>query len=78
MDLDHTAAVARAEHEALACQADEDGAQQRFQAARQQLLAQGRPDEATRSPEFHEWMATRARTDDAWGRWAMAKDAEQG
>ena len=68
-------AVAAAESEALATQAAEDLAEQRFDAVRAELAARSRQDEATASPEFRAWMAARAQTDEAWGRWAMAVDA---
>jgi hypothetical protein len=71
-------AVAAAESEALATQAVEDRAEERFVEVRAQLAARGKAEEATQSNEFREWMAARARTDEAWGRWAMAMDAVQG
>ncbi len=70
--------VARAEQAALARQADEDQAEQRFREARARLTAQGLAEEVTTCPEFRDWMDKRHRTDEAWGRWAMAKDAELG
>ena len=70
--------VARAETEALALQDAEELSEQRFVDVRQRLVAGNRPDEVTRSPEFTEWMAARSRTDEAWGRWAMAMDAARG
>jgi len=71
-------AVASAESQALATQAAEDLAEQRFDAVRAELAAHGKAQEATGSPEFREWMAARVKTDEAWGRWAMAVDALQG
>ena len=70
-------AVASAESEALATQAAEERAELRFDAVRAELATRGKAEEATGSPEFREWMAARARTDEAWGRWAMAVDALQ-
>ena len=70
--------IARAETEALAFQAAEDASAERFEEVRLQLVAGNRAEEATRSPEFTEWMAARARTDEAWGRWAMAMDGAHG
>lgn len=67
--------AASAEREALERQEAEDRAEERFDAVRASLAASGRAHEATTSPEFHEWMATRHRTDEAWGRWALAMDA---
>lgn len=69
--------VARAEREALALQEAEDRSAQRFEDVRLKLASANQADEATRSPEFRDWMAARARTDEAWGRWAMAMDAAQ-
>jgi len=68
--------AATAEREALRRQEAEAHAEQRFDAVHAALAADGRIDEATRSREFHEWMATRTETDVAWGRWAVAMDAE--
>lgn len=70
--------IARAESEALNLQAAEDVSAQRFEDVRLQLVAENAADGATRSPEFVEWMAARARTDEAWGRWALAMDAVHG
>ena len=70
--------IARAETEALALQDAEDQSAQRFEDVRLRLAAGKSADEVTKSPEFHEWMAARARTDDAWGRWALAMDAVHG
>lgn len=70
--------IERAEVEALALQEDEERAAEKFEAARLRLAAAGRADEVTHTAEFREWMAARARTDEAWGRWAVAMDALQG
>jgi hypothetical protein len=70
--------VARAEREALGIEAAEQQAERRFDAVHAEFEAQGRRDDATNAPEFSEWMAARARTDAAWGRWAMAMDATRG
>ena len=70
--------IARAETEALALQDAEDQSAQRFEDVRLRLAASDRADEATHSSEFRDWMAARARTDEAWGRWAMAMDAVHG
>lgn len=71
-------AVAHAEREALALQDAEDQSAERFVDVRQRLVAGNQADEVTRSHEFKEWMAARAKTDEAWGRWAMAMDAAHG
>jgi hypothetical protein len=82
MDMKHTdplrTEIARAESEALALQDAEDRSAQKFDDVRLQLAERNQAEEATRSPEFVEWMAARARTDEAWGRWAVAMDAVQG
>jgi hypothetical protein len=70
-----SADVASAEAEALARQAAEEQAEERFDAARAELATTGRAHEVTGSAEFREWMAARVLTDDAWGRWAVAMDA---
>lgn len=70
--------VARAEKEALALQDAEERSAQRFVDVRERLVASNQGDEVTRSREFEEWMAARAKTDEAWGRWAMAMDAAHG
>jgi hypothetical protein len=70
--------VARAETEALALQDAEEQSAERFQSVRERLAASNQADEATQSPEFRDWMAARARTDEAWGRWALAMDALHG
>ena len=70
--------VQHAENEALATQAAEDLAEQQFHAVRAELASQGKAHEATASQQFREWMAARVRTDEAWGRWAMAMDALRG
>jgi hypothetical protein len=66
---------AAAEAEALAIQEAEDRAEHAFDQVHASLEAAGCVEEATNSPEFHDWMSARARTDAAWGRWAMAVDA---
>lgn len=70
--------VARAETEALALQDAEALSEQRFVDVRQRLVADNRSEEVTRCAEFRAWMAARAQTDEAWGRWAMAMDAAHG
>lgn len=70
--------IERAEIDALALQDDEERAAEKFEAVRLRLAAAGnQADAVTETAEFREWMAARARTDEAWGRWAMAKDAAQ-
>lgn len=77
MNADRTLSpeVAQAEREALERQEAEALAEQRFDEVREALVASGRSDEVTTSREFHDWMASRAATDTAWGRWAVAMDA---
>lgn len=69
--------IERAEMDALALQDDEERAAEKFEAVRLRLAAGNQADEVTQTAEFRDWMAARARTDEAWGRWAMAKDAAQ-
>ena len=54
----------------------EEVAQDRFQAVREQALADGRKQSVTETPEFQHGMAARHATDEAWGAWAMAMDAK--
>lgn len=70
--------IERAEMDALALQDEEERAAEKFEATRLRLAAAGKADEVTQTPEFRAWMDARARTDEAWGRWAMAMDALQG
>ena len=64
--------VASAEREAMITEAFEVEEETRFRALRAELQASGKADEVTQSPEFARWMKARAKTDAAWGRWAMA------
>ena len=76
-ELDNNTDPVTAEQEAIATEAAEQTAEARFDAVHAALEAQGRVSEATDSPEFREWMAARSHTDAAWGRWAMAMDAQR-
>lgn len=69
---------AEIEAQALAIQAAEEQAEQRFDAVRAELATRGKAHEATHSPEFRAWMTAREQTDAAWGRWAVAVDALRG
>lgn len=75
MSKEWNAAVAAAEAAAEQKQAAEEIAQERFDAARARCEAAGRAEQVTETPEFHDWMAARRESDEAWGAWAMAMDA---
>ena len=76
MSKEWSAAVAAAENAAEQKQAAEEIAHERFQAVRAEIEAAGGKAQATDSPEFHDWMAARRASDEAWGAWAMAMDAK--
>lgn len=69
--------TASAESEALQAQALEAEAERKFDSLHDRLEASGRKREATASEEFRQWMQARARTDEAWGQWALAMDASR-
>lgn len=46
-------------------------AEGRFDAAHARAEAANDPKAALDTPEFADWMAARAQTDEAWGRWAQ-------
>ena len=66
-----TAAVERA---ALRIEQAEAEAYARFEKAKDTARRAGDPEGVVRTPEFHAWMAARADTDAAWGRWALLMD----
>ena len=76
MSKEWNQAVTAAEAAAQDRQAAEEGAQERFRAARARCEAAGQSEQVTHTPEFHEWIAARHASDDAWGAWAMAMDAK--
>lgn len=67
--------VAAAEAAAEKMQAAESLAEGKFDAIHAQAKATGDLDQATRTEEFHDWMAARHATDAAWGSWSEVMDA---
>jgi hypothetical protein len=76
MTESHAAQIAQAQARAQARQAAEDEAQARFAAVRDAAQAAGNADEAQQTAEFKEWIACRHRTDEAWGQWWCALEAQ--
>lgn len=70
-----TEELAQVEAAALRVEALEREAEKRFDTVRAEALARGEPEQLHQSPELSEWMAARAATDAAWGRWAQVMDA---
>ncbi len=67
--------LALVEAAAMRIEALEHDAERRFDEALASANARGEGAAATRSDEFRLWMAARADTDAAWGRWALVMDA---
>ena len=76
MSKEWIATVADAEATAQGRQDAEEIAHRKFDAVRARAKADGNHHHATDTAEFHEWIAARHATDDAWGKWAMAMDAK--
>jgi len=70
-----TEELAQVEAAALRVEALEHEAEKRLDIARAEALARGESDNMRETPELSEWMAARAATDAAWGRWAQVMDA---
>jgi hypothetical protein len=70
--------LALLESAALACESNEHIAEKNFDDTYDLAERDGRVAEVTRTPEFSLWMAARAETDAAWGRWAQFMDATDG
>ena len=70
-----TEELAQVESAALRVEALEREAEQRFDDVRAEALARGDAEHVHKTPELSEWMAARAATDAAWGRWAQVMDA---
>jgi hypothetical protein len=68
--------IAEATAEAERVQAQEAVAEARFDAVYAQSEADGTPERAPTSEEFHLWMAARKATDAAWGSWSMVMDSK--
>jgi hypothetical protein len=66
--------VKAAEAGADRMEAAEQAAEETFKALQADAQAQGTEQDALKSEEFREWMATRRATDDAWGKWAVLMD----
>lgn len=67
--------LAQVEAAALQIEAQEREAEKRFDIVHAQALARGEADLTRETPEFTAWIAARAETDAAWGRWAQVMDA---
>ena len=73
-----TEELAQVEAAALCAEALENEAENRFDIVRAELSARGEAEQQLlQSAEFSEWMAARAETDAAWGRWAQVMDASR-
>lgn len=67
-----TEELAQVEAAALRAEALEHEAEKRFDGVHAQGVTR---EQAVETPEFAAWMAARAETDAAWGRWAVVKDS---
>jgi hypothetical protein len=67
--------LALMEAAAMRTEAMEALAEGRFDSVFDAAQAQGASAGVTKTVEFSEWMAARADTDAAWGRWAQVMDA---
>jgi len=76
MSKEWSAALAAKEAAAQQKQAAEELAHGRFAAARAEIEAAGNGAQVTDTPEFHQWMAARRESDEAWGAWAMVMDGK--
>jgi hypothetical protein len=74
MDL-WTEQLALTEAAALQAEALEAEAEQRFDVVFEAAELRGDESQALASTEFRDWMAARADTDAAWGRWAQTMEA---
>lgn len=70
-----TEELAQVEAAALRVEALEREAEKRFYDVRAEALARGEAERVHEIPELSAWMAARAETDAAWGRWAQVMDA---
>jgi hypothetical protein len=77
MSKESTTAIAAAEAAAERKQTAENEAHERFHAVRTQMEAAGRNVDPSETNELKEWLQSRRETDEAWGQWAMAMDAER-
>jgi hypothetical protein len=67
--------LAQVEAAALQIEAQEREAEKRFDIVHAEALARGGAENTVQTPEFAAWIAARAETDAAWGRWAQVMDA---
>ena len=70
-----TEELAQVEAAALRAEAREREAEMRFDTVHAEADARGAADKTLDTPEFAAWIAARAETDAAWGRWAQVMDA---
>jgi hypothetical protein len=77
MSKESSTAVAAAEAAAERKQTAENEAHERFHAVRAEMEAAGHAVDARETNELKEWLQSRRDTDEAWGQWAMAMDAER-
>ena len=70
-----TEELAQVEAAALRIEALEHEAEKRLDTARAEAIARGGAEHMRESPELAAWIAARAETDAAWGRWAQLMDA---
>jgi len=68
--------IALATAEAERMQAAEAQAEARFDTVFARSEADGAPERAPASEEFHLWMAARRATDAAWGTWSLVMDSK--
>jgi hypothetical protein len=67
--------LAQVEAAALRVEALEREAEKRFDIIHAEALARGGAELSLDTPELAAWLAARAETDAAWGRWAQVMDA---
>jgi hypothetical protein len=77
MSKESSTAVAAAEAAAERKQTAENEAHERFHAVRAEMEAAGHGVDPRETNELKEWLQSRRETDEAWGKWAMAMDAER-
>lgn len=70
-----TEELAQVEAAALRIEALEREAEERFDVVYAQASDRGDAELSQKTPEFAAWIAARAATDAAWGRWAQVMDS---
>lgn len=68
--------LAMVEKAALQAESQEQAAERRFDEIHAAAEASGDAEAALQTSEFESWMAARAVTDAAWGRWSQVMDAK--